>query len=106
MSGRNKAKAVAAVKRFRERSRQQVRAYIPHGTRSGYDMYACKCDACKEAKNAAGRKHYANCVSRPVPDGVEHGREATYNHYGCRCDSCRSANAEYRRGVRERRAKR
>ena len=70
---------------------------IPHGTRTGYNNYGCRCDACKKAHREYMRKRYQ--VWRllhplpPKPPPKPHGTEARYNK-GCRCTLCRRAHAD------------
>lgn len=61
---------------------------LVHGTEGGYKR-GCRCDACREATNAARRRR------RRHPNVAVHGKPSGYSN-GCRCEECTTAHMDYR----------
>ncbi len=66
---------------------------IPHGTRSGYSNWLCRCDQCSAVHSAAMRDGRASRKAR-VAD-APHGTASGYDSWGCRCALCGPAYREY-----------
>lgn len=76
---------------------------VAHGTRSTYNNYGCRCEACA----ATQRDHMAALRVRLAAQldqddsFIQHGTRNTYVNHGCRCPECKTANATYAREYRE-----
>jgi hypothetical protein len=64
-----------------------------HGTRHGYDYYACRCRKCRRANTESAMAGQARRAARPMPPTVVHGSANAYDNYLCRCQPCRAGNA-------------
>lgn len=77
-----------------------------HGTTTGYNTWACRCDSCRTAHTTAARNRdrrkqeehrrenpYCFCHSCKKHATLKdpHGRLHTYKRWGCRCDRCVTA---------------
>lgn len=66
-----------------------------HGIASTYrsQVYACRCDPCREASTALQRRGSAERAARlKAGEEVEHGTTSTYTNWGCRCPECTESN--------------
>jgi hypothetical protein len=69
---------------------------ITHGTNSGYVRGKCRCEPCRAAHAAEGRKFREREKQRKKFSGRTHGLKTTYTA-GCRCTPCTEARREYDR---------
>lgn len=53
----NKEKIRATQLRYTAKLKESNGIDIPHGTRSGYSDYGCRCDRCKEANTNYARRY-------------------------------------------------
>lgn len=79
-------------------------AELPHGTRTGYRRWRCRCELCQEAKRrydaqsarAGGRRWLAQAAAQAEAGAsIPHGTLIAYKDYRCRCEECRAANRAY-----------
>ena len=75
-------------------------ADFSHG-QAGYTYYGCKCDVCRAANAARGRRAKDDRLARVAAGEIEipHGRGG-YTNYGCKCDVCTKANSTACRNYR------
>lgn len=59
----------------------------PCGTHGAF-LRGCRCDECREARNARKRADNANRRARAA-DEAPHGTTTAYFNWQCRCDLCR-----------------
>ena len=74
----------------------------PHGTRTTYVNYRCRCDLCKQAHRDYQREVVAALRHCEPPENA-HGKVSTYRNWACRCAPCTQANTDACRAYNQRR---
>jgi hypothetical protein len=74
----------------------------PHGTRTRYFFYGCRCKRCRKAGREYQRDLRDRLKTQPIPHGTVNG----YQNYGCRCEDCCKAASAKRREQRANKRKR
>lgn len=67
-------------------------ALTKHGTERGWRVCSQgenggRCEACRNAKQAAWKRQLESRLDKPIPEGATHG-EYIHRHYGCDCEIC------------------
>lgn len=65
----------------------------PHGERTTYTYWGCRCDPCTKANRDYQHEVIAALRNCEPPDDA-HGRRSTYGNWGCRCEPCTRANSD------------
>lgn len=79
--------------------REPVEARTPHGSRSTYQNYGCRCDDCRAGNSADVLRMVGNRHKRVSE--APHGTRTAYDMWGCRCEACKATKAAANRIYRD-----